>query len=186
MKRFVLLLFAVFLLTGCSWGHTEMEQALSLRESLLSGNGCSFSTVITADYLDELYTFKMVCTSDKDGNLKFQVIKPDTISGISGEVSQSKGKLTFDDEVLLFETMAEGQITPISAPWLMLHTLRSGYIQGCAKQEKGLFIQIDDSYEDKALTVEYYLDNAGLPARVEILWEGRRVVSLDVENFTIL
>ena len=47
-------------------------------------------------------------------------------------------------------------------------------------------MQIDDTYEDKALTVDVYTDAQDIPIRGEIIWEGRRVVSMDVKNFIIL
>lgn len=186
MKHFAVVFLMILTLAGCSANNTGMEQALALREALLNGDGCSFRTAITADYEDSVYSFEMECTADKEGNLSFEVIKPDSISGIKGEINHKEGKLTFDDQALLFQAFADDQVTPVSAPWVMLYSLRSGYIQGCGKYQDGLHIQIDDSYEDKTLTVEYYTDANHIPIRAEIIWQGRRIVSMDVENFTIL
>lgn len=186
MKRIALALLVVLMLFGCSSGQKEMERALSLRDRILSGNACSFDAKISADYSDSVYTFEMKCTADQNGSMTFEVIKPESITGITGVVTHGSGKLTFDEEALLFETLAEGQITPVSAPWVMLYSLRSGYIKSCGKHQEGLYIQINDSYEDKALTLDLYTDAQDLPVRAEIIWEGRRIVSIDVKNFTIL
>ncbi len=186
MKRIILILLAVIFLVGCSSGQGELERALSLRERILSGSACSFDVVISADYSDKVYTFEMKCSSDRSGSLSFEVVSPESISGVTGTVAHDSGKLTFDDQALLFEILADGQITPVSAPWIMLGALRSGYITGCARQQEGLYVQIDDSYEDKALTLDLYTDSQDVPIRGEIIWEGKRVVSMDVKNFTIL
>ena len=186
MKRFSLLLVSICLLLGCTPKHTQMNNAIALRNSLTEANGCSFNAEITADYGDILHSFSMKCTTDAQGDLHFEVLSPDTISGITGIVTESNGKLTFDDQVLLFETIADGELTPVSAPWMFVRTLRSGYIRSCGADGNNLRIQLDDSYSDNAIQLEVWLDEAQKPVRGEILWEGRRILSIDVTEFVIL
>ena len=45
-------------------------------------------------------------------------------------------------------------------------------------------VSIDDSYEDDALNLSVWLGQDGLPTGAEILWRGRRVLSLTVKNFS--
>lgn len=171
---------------GCSAVHHEMNDVISLRQSMLQGNSCEFSATITADYGDNIYNFVMKCTTDPDCNMRFEVVSPDTISGITGVITQSDGKLTFDEHELLFATVADGQLTPVTAPWVFMNALRSGYIRGCGKDGDGIHIQIDDSYADNAMQLEIWTDNACVPVRCEILWDGRRILSIDVADFKIL
>lgn len=185
MKRLLAVVVLLLTLNGCSLMESEMDKALALRNRLL-GSGCTFDVAVTADYDKKVYIFDMKCNADANGSLTFEVISPDTISGISGEISAEGGKLTFDDQALLFETIADGQITPVSAPWVLIRTLRSGYIKACGKYDNGLRIQIDDSYEDNALHLEILTDESNFPIQAEILWEGRRFLSMTVENFTFL
>lgn len=188
MKRILIWMFVVVLLgcSGCNGADINLNQALSLRESVLSGNSISFDVRVTADYGEKLYSFSMNCAADADGNTTFTVTEPDTISGISGIVSESGGKITFDDKVLVFELLADGQITPVSAPWLLVQTLRSGYISGCGRDGDGIHIQFDDSYEDDSLRLDLWTGENGLPKHAEILWQSRRIVSMEIENFIIL
>lgn len=186
MKRVLAVLLMLLALTGCGNNVSELNRAIALREALLKSEGCTFVTVITADYGEKVYSFRMQCQADKSGNITFEVTDPDTISGITGTVSEEAGKLTFDDEALMFQLLADGQVTPVSAPWLLLHTLRSGYISACGNDGNGLHIQIDDSYADDALQIDIWTDENDIPIRAEVLWQSRRVVSMDVENFTIL
>lgn len=186
MKRVLAVLMILLTLTGCTGGSDELDRAMGLRDALLKGNGCTFETVITADYGDKIYNFRMKCRSDSAGDVVFEVMHPETIAGISGTLSNVGGKLTFDDQALMFEMLADGQITPVSTPWLFVHTLRSGYVKACGKDGNGLHIQIDDSYKEDALHLDIFTNEKDMPIRVELLWQGRRIVSMDVENFTIL
>ncbi len=138
---------------------------------------------MTADYGEEVYKFTMQCSQDAEGNFTFTVTQPDTISGISGTISDQDGHLTFDDQILLFETICEGQITPVTAPWLVIHTLRSGYLAACGKDGENLKLSIDDSYRDDALHLDIWADSMSVPIRGEILWKERRVLTVDIRNF---
>ena len=163
-----------------------MNRAMTLRANLLGSAGCSFDAQIVADYGDKVYNFTMHCVTDSAGKLNFEVISPQTIGGITGYVEQQSGKLTFDDDVLAFETLVDGQIAPICAPWLMMHTLRSGYISDCSEDGDAIRIGIDDSYKEEPLRVDVWADVHNAPMRCEILWQGRRVLSVEVKNFTYL
>ncbi len=186
MKRLLPMLVLVFLLQGCGNGTKPMDKAMDFRRQLLAGSGCSFTAIVTADYEDALYTFTMDCAGDKEGSLTFTVAEPETISGITGKLSHSGGSLTFDDQALAFPMMAEGQLTPVSAPYIFLKTLRGGYLKACGNDEDHLRLSIDDSYEENALHLDIWLDQQCLPVRGEIYWQGRRILSLEIKNFTIL
>lgn len=159
---------------------------MSLRDQMLKSNGCEFDTTVTADYGDEIYTFQMHCTADADGNVTFTVIAPETIAGISGTITDHQGSLTFDDRVLAFPMLADEQLTPVSAPWILIKTLRGGYINASAQDENGMRILIDDSYLDNALQLDIRTDSQDFPIYAQILWKGTRILSLTVSNFTFL
>lgn len=178
-------LIFVLLLTGCKNADAPLDQAIRLRNRLLDSNGCSFQTTVTADYGQKLYKFSMDCQADKMGNLTFTVTAPTTIAGISGKIAQEGGAITFDDQVLAFQTIADGQVSPVTAPWLFLHTLRSGYLKGCAQGTSGIEISIDDSYAEEALHLKINTQD-DIPVSAEIFWQGRRVLTLTVENFTYM
>ena len=48
-----------------------------------------------------------------------------------------------------------------------------------------LRLTIDDSYEDDALHLDIWLSDDNMPARAEILHDGSRILSLQIENFVI-
>lgn len=159
---------------------------MRLRNAMLQSSGCTFDTVVTADYGDEVYSFTIHCQTDQTGALTFTVTEPESITGITGTVDEIGGKLTFDDRALAFPTLADGQITPVSAPWLLIHSMRSGYIKACEDKNDGTHIVIDDSYRQGTVQIELYCDSSNIPIRGEIIWDGRRIVTMDVTNFTFL
>ena len=184
MKKGLALICLALLLTGCS-AESELEQAMAFRDQLLSGNGCSFTAKVTADYGDELYEFTMDCEGDNQGQLQFCVTAPESISGITGTAGEEGGALTFDETALHFDLMAEDALSPVSAPWVFLKTLRSGYIVSACTEENLLHLSIDDSFDDDALRLDIWLEGDA-PVRGEILHDGMRILTLDVTNFQIL
>lgn len=186
MKRLLAVLLVLLTFTGCKNTGSGMNRAMVMRDKLLKSSGCSFTVNITADYGEKFYTFVMNCTADQDGAVQFEVVSPESIAGIRGCLSGEGGKLTFDDQVLMFEMLADGQITPVSSPWILMRTLRSGYINGCGAEADGLRLQIDDSYEEDTLHLEIRTDNNDLPVYAEIIYKNRRIVSMEVENFKFL
>lgn len=186
MKQGLALLILALILVGCSRNDDCMTRGIALREKLLQSAGYSFDAEITADYGDKTYEFSMHCTVDQSGKLTFRVSEPESISGISGVISGVGGQLTFDDTVLAFDLLADGEVSPVSAPWILIKTLRGGYLSSCGIEEECLRLTIDDSYEEDALQLDIWLDSQDLPDHAEILWQGRRVLSLDVDNFTFV
>lgn len=174
------------LLTGCFGENQELDRMMTFRAKLLSGLGCSFHALITADYQETLYTFEVNCRCDEQGNLSFTVLEPETIAGITGSINSQGGALTFDNQALAFEQLADGQLTPVSAPWVLIKTLRGGYVSSCGLEEDCLRVSISDSYEENALKTDIWFDDKDIPKYGEILWDNRRILSVEISKFEIL
>lgn len=185
-KAGLLLMILGCVLTGCSDASEEMERAMALRGEILKASSCEFDVQVTADYGDKLYQFGMSCQGNEMGDLDFTVSEPETIAGVTGVVSAAGGKLTFGDTALEFPLMADEQITPVMAPWVFLKTLRSGYITAAGREGELLRLSIDDSYQEDALHLDIWLNGDNVPVRGEILYDGRRILSLSVTNWTIV
>lgn len=175
----------VLLFCGCSKSNDSIADVITLRNKILNGNGCSFSATVNADYGEDLYTFSMDCIADKEGNVSFSVTKPYAIAGITGKVSTDSGIITFDNKILAFQKFPDDNVSPVSSPWIFMKTLRSGYIRGCTGNNGNYQIEIDDSYEEDALRLNIIIEK-NLPVYSEIFWNGRRVISITVDNFTYL
>lgn len=186
MKRMLgMVLCLPLLLLGCAAENSTMERALALRMKLQNA-AFAFQTTITADYGDKTYAFTMDCTADQEGNVTFQVVEPASIAGITGKISQGSGKLTFDDQVLAFDILADDLISPVSGPWVLVKSLRSGYLTSSGEEGELLRLAIDDSYREDALNLDIWLDGEDIPKRCEVLWQGRRLLSMEVKEFRYL
>ena len=159
---------------------------MRIREEVLSSAGCSFTAEVTADYGDRTYTFTMGCTANSDGHLDFIVNEPESISGIAGNIAHDGGELTFDDTALAFPLLADGEVSPVSAPWLMIMALRGGYMVAAGMDGHRLRLTLRDSYEADALQVDVWLNGDDTPEYAEILWQGRRVLSVEVREFAFV
>ncbi len=186
MKKILCLLLFVLMLSGCGGKNVPMDRMLELRSSLLSAKSCAFDARITADYGDKTYTFSMHCTADPKGNLQFAVTEPETIAGIAGKIEGKKGSLTFDDTVLAFELLCDDQLTPVSAPWVLLTALRGGYVSDCGEDGNFTRVTLQDSFGEDALTVALWLDGDRQPVHGEILWKERKILTMEIKNFTLL
>lgn len=186
MKKCAVCVLIFLFLTGCSGPPDEMDIGLELRSKLLQASACFFTAEITADYGDKIHTFVLNCSADTKGEVAFTVMEPAAISGITGNLSGVGGTLTFDDTALHFELMADDQLSPISAPWILLKTLRSGYMTSACKEDGRILLSVDDSYEDDALRLDIWLDSENIPEQADILFDGRRILSVSVDDFEIL
>ena len=185
MKK-LLAVFVLFLtLCGCNSTEKTLEPAMELRQKLQSAQTCSFQACITADYSDSLYTFRLACETDARGDMTFTVVKPDSISDVSGKITGKSGALIFDDKVLGFAPIADDYITPVMAPWVMINNLKSGYITAVGVAGEYTLITVNDSYDSDALELEVWAEEDGRVVRCEILYRGRRCLTIDVEDFQI-
>ena len=163
-----------------------MDSALEFRSTLTSADGCSFDAHITADYGDQTYTFAMGCEFNAYGDLQFIVSQPESISGISGTIDSNGGALTFNDTALAFPLMAGERLSPVGGPWLFVKAMRSGFISSAGYEDNHLRLMVEDNYRQGGFVSNILLDHTGTPVCCEIYWNGRRILTITVENFRIL
>lgn len=171
----------VVLFSGCSAAGPSADHGLALREKL--ADGCSFTAHIAADFTENTYSFTVNCRVDKTGALAFEVVSPDSISGITGSISSTGGRLTFDDAVLAFPLLADGEISPVTAPWLCVRSLTGGYIRSSGTEGAYTRLTVDDSFSGENLQTDIWLTEESVPEYAEILWNGRKILSVRFESF---
>lgn len=186
MKRIAAFLISICMLSGCSKNDTHLNKAMDFRKQLLAAQGCSFDADIYADFGEDVYTFQMSCTGDSTGKITFVVTDPESISGITGFIDETAASVTFHDNILAFPVLADGQLSPVSAPWLFLKTIRGGYLSACGSSGDRMLISMDDSFSENAFHMDIYADSEAVPVAVEIFWQQKRIISLEIKNFTLL
>lgn len=186
MKKAALAAMVCVILAGCAAQENCLETGMELRAKLLKAEQVCFRADICADHGDTLDLFSVECSTDEEGNVAFTVTSPESIRGITGKLSAEKGKLTFEDSALYFPLLAQGRLSPVSAPWVLMKTLRSGYLRAAGREETGIRLTFDDSYEENALQLDVWLNEEDLPDRAEVLSEGRLIVSMEIADVRIL
>lgn len=186
MKIWFAVVIVLIQLCGCGSQSDEVSVAMELRERYYKSSGCQFQANVCADYGDCVYIFGMDCRADNVGTLDFKVTEPQTIEGITGCVTDEGGKLTFDDKAVLYEPLADGQVIPAIAPWLMIRALRSGYIKAVSASGQTHQITFDDTYQSENFQVLILVDEDGIPVDGEIIWQGRRILTLELKNFAFM
>ena len=181
MKR-ILPLFLVFLL-GCSGPDPAMEAALDLRSRCLASPAVRFRAEIRADYITGFEEFTLDCETSPDGAVSFRVASPEEIADICGTVRRDEGTVEFDGAVLAYPLMAQGRLSPLSGPWVVMKAIRSGCIIAAGQEGELKRITIDDSYADNALTVDVWLEE-GQVIQAEVAWEGLRCLVMTFDDFS--
>lgn len=184
MKKLVALLLAT-LICGCAGHNDAFDKAMQLRTSLLSGQGCRFEAVVTADFGEQSTSFSLQCEADRQGELTFTVVQPQTLSGIAGRVDAERGTLCFADTALTFPLLADGLLSPVSGAWVLVNALRSGYVRSCAEEGNLVRLTVDDSYQADALMLDIWIDGTTGPVQADIYEENRRILTVQIENFAL-
>ena len=180
MKKLLLPLILVLFFTGCGQGNTP--RGMSLRQRMNDSNGCAFTAEVRAYIGKEEYVFSMDCECGNSDTVTFTVTAPESLSGITGELSSGSGSLTFDGQALAFPMLAQGTMSPISSVWVLLHALRGGYLTDEGKEG----LTIDETYQGVPLRLSVTLDNEDMPTFTEIFQDGERILSLALANFRFL
>lgn len=185
MKRIPITILLSLFLFGCG-SKTNSNIVISTRAAIHNSEKCSFYASVTADYTDQAIAFKMNCLRDNTGSINVTVTEPESISGITGRICDGSGQLIFDETVLAVELVADGAVSPIATPWLFMEALLSGYISYSGPDGDLVRTRIDDTYSGVQYSMDLWQDNKGTPVRAEIIWEGRRILSIDIDGFTML
>ncbi len=160
-----------------------MEQAITFRGKLISGDGCSFRAQITADYGQEVQHFTLACDADMEGMVSFCVVEPDTIEGITGKMEGEKGTVTYDGLQLAFPLMVYDQISPVAAPALTVACWMKEFILSAGISEDIYRVSYEKKINGKDLLIDTYFEN-DIPISAELCYNGYRIVNINITDFS--
>ncbi len=183
MKRVACAVLILLCLCGCKNDTGQMDGFISFRDALNKAEKCEFTCKIVADYIAYTYSFGVKCTTFQDGKMEFTILEPDTIASITGSISEEKAGLIFDDQIIAFEPLSQGQLSPAIAPWLFMKALKSGYLSSAGQDGKR--VTVSDTYRQEAFQVNIWFNETYTPSGCEIFWDGTRILSLQIEEFII-
>lgn len=169
-------------LSGCGKSEGPTQKALDFRTALMQEEGCSFTADITADYGDKLYVFSVSaeCSGDET---KITVLSPDSIAGIVATVSADGAKLSFEDTCLDFGKLANGYVSPVSAPWLLHRCWIGEYIAYAGADGDLERITYLKGYNKQEVTLDTWLSADGVPVHAEVLYDGVRCLTIEIKDF---
>ena len=117
---------------------------------LLAASDIRFEAEVGADYIDSFERFTLECSFDGTGRMTFVAEEPEDIAGLSGSCIGTEGAVEFDDTVLAFPLMADGRLSPLAGPWVLVKALKEGAITAVSREGELLHLTVDDSYADGA------------------------------------
>lgn len=183
-KKLLVLLSCMLLLTGCAGKQDPAQCALDLRTTLMESGGCTFDADVIAHYEDRSYSFSMTCRH-ADGETKLTVTAPENIAGIAASVKAGETQLEFDGAILEFGKLANGYVSPVAAPWLLIQCWESAYIAytgADGEQERVTYLR---GYNEEELSVDTWLRD-GVPTYAEVTHNGVRCLAVTIKNFQLL
>lgn len=173
---------AVLLCVGCSQEEKLLEEAIDFRAQLVQAGGCSFQSQVTADFGDNVEEFTLDCQGDTEGTLHMTVLEPEVLSGITAEVSDGGGKITYDGLSVDFGLVAQGNVSPAAAGGLVLDAWLNGYISAAGQEDEFYRVTYKKDFEEKQVVVETYFKN-GLPNYAEVCYNNQGVLKLHFTEF---
>lgn len=183
--KFLAIWFCFLLLTGCAASTQEPAQkALEFRTDLMEAGGCSFTAEIAADYGAHVYKFALAC-SYADGKAQLEVLSPENIAGIRAETSGDGTALIFEDDELEFGQLANGVVSPVAAPWLLVQCWVQEYIAYAGTDGEMERVTYLRGYHEDELAVDTWFDG-GVPTYAEMAYDGIRCLTMEILEFQMI
>ena len=183
MRRILLLILILALLTGCKSEESILSRGIQFRSELLSAGGCSFRGEITADYGEEVSSFTLDCVADHEGNVTFCVVSPETISGITGVIDGNEGKVTYDGLQLAFPLLVYDRISPVAAPGIIVECWLKEFILSAGISQYIYRATYEKKIHGNALLIDTYFEK-DIPISVELCYNGNRIIEMKITDFS--
>lgn len=183
MRKIIPFFLTIVLLTACASQEKTLEPAILFRADLLNAKGCSFTAEVTADYGELVYEMTMDCTAS-GAVTSITVTAPEPISGITADIANDTGTVTFDGMALDFGVLEDGQLAPLAAPGIAVESWNTAYIASAGEEDGCYRVSYENGYEDEKIIVDtwFSLDDC-IPQYVHLRTGARTLVKLKINNF---
>ena len=173
------------MLCGCAGKPEEdpSQQALTFRQDVTQ-YPCSFQAEITADFGDTVNLFSLSCTHTPDGGTQMRLTAPQTLAGITAQVTDAEGKLVFDGAEAVFGTLEGLGLSPMAAPELLAQAWQSGYISYTGMENGCLHVTYLCGYGEDEYRADVWFEN-DMPLRAELSCNGFAAVQIEVTDFIL-
>lgn len=183
MRKIIPFFLTVVLLTACSSEEKTLEPAILFRAGLLNAKGCTFTAEVTADYGDLVYEMTMDCAA-ADGTTAITVTEPEPISGITADIANATGTVTFDGMALDFGVLEDGQLAPLAAPGIAVESWNTAYIASAGEADGYYRVTYENGYEDEKIIVDTWFSvDDHIPQYAELRTGSRSLIKMTILNF---
>lgn len=150
----------------------------------MEAGSCSFTADVTANYGDRVYAFVLACRYE-NGEAQLEVLEPKTIAGIRAETSQNGTELIFESVELEFGQLANGFVSPVAVPWLLVQCWVEEYIAYAGADGELERVTYLRGYNDEELVVDTWF-HGNTPVYAEVVHDGVRCVSIEIHDFQMI
>ena len=171
-------------LCACRKQDSAMQKALDFRSALLAAGGCSFAAEVTADYGGTVEKFSGTCRCRTDGSADMTLTAPESIAGVTASVSKDGAKLSFGDTSVAFGTLANGNLAPMAAPYILGACFAGEYIESAGTEDGYCHVVYRKGYDDTELRVDVWLSDEPAPVQCEISYRGQKALTASLSEFT--
>ena len=181
-------LLALALTALCACGgkpDAAMQQALALRTALGAAGGCTFTAEVTADYGEKIYAYTMECVCETDAGARFTLRAPQTLAGISAEISADGTHVSYEDTEVGFSALAGGRLAPMQLPWLLADGWYSGRICAAGREDGAVRVSCQLGYGEQTLTLDTWLGEDGFPQKSAVSFDGQTLLTAEIQNFSL-
>ena len=177
MKRTILFALMIpLLLTGCG-AQRDAENWKAFAEAVETAERVSFHAEITALWEDTSVSFGADIARE-GGETHIALTAPETVSGISVRVKDGETTVEFDGVILSLDAGRGETLSPCGAPQRMLAALTQGAMEYCAAASAAFTGPDGES-------VTLWRDETGTLTGAEIARDGRKILTLEITDWTI-
>ncbi|MEA4965596.1 MAG: hypothetical protein VB055_07230 [Oscillospiraceae bacterium] len=184
-KLTAVLMMLCLLLTSCGAAENSMKDALAFRSVLQEHGGCSFTAAVTTEVEDRGYCFTLQAEYRTDAPTRITVTEPETLRGISAELTAADAVIAFDGVELDFGTLDSRLSSPLYCPLVFGSCWDQEYIDCAGADGDSYRVTYRMGYDDEELILETWFTE-GVPSRCEIYGGETLLLSADVESFIFL
>lgn len=179
MKKLLPLLLSLVLLCACA--DTGREQYIRFSQTVAEAESISFTANVQAEYSDKTSQFTLSYSKTADGE-SIEVIKPDDLAGIKANTDGASLSLEYDGAMLDVGTLADAQLSPMSALPLIVRAI-------CTGQPDISWVEGDLTatciIPDDDITVTLWIDEDLVPKTAEICCNERTVIFAEISDWVI-
>lgn len=167
-------------------GQTAMQEAIDFRAALLQAGACSYVGQICAQVGEEVYPFTLRCGCTAE-QAEVCVLEPESIADITATVSVDNGTITYADMCIAFGEMADGTVTPLSAPAVLYACWTGEAITAAGMDGDAIRITYEKGYDSQCLTVDTWLNSENhLPFYAEICYNQACIIQMNLTDFAFV